>query len=94
MLFVNCSSVEPKCLFVLVRVQLLCLKCLCDFFFQSSLAFVFFCRKTFSRRRMFIEDENVGYINEYNRSFNKKLARAFGAQSLEIRQNLERGTAL
>lgn len=52
------------------------------------------CRKTFSRRRLYIEDENVGYINEYNRSFNKKLERAYGAQSMEIRQNLERGTAL
>lgn len=68
---------------VLVRLLFSKLSCVC-----------FFCRKTFSRRRMFIEDENVGYINEYNRSFNKKLARAFGAQSLEIRQNLERGTAL
>lgn len=51
-------------------------------------------RKAFSRRRMHIEDENVGYVNEYNRSFNKKLERAYGAQALEIRQNLERGTAL
>lgn len=52
------------------------------------------CRKKFSRRRMYIEEENVGYINEFNRSFNKKLERAYGAQSVEIRQNLERGTAL
>lgn len=43
---------------------------------------------------MHVEDEDVGYINEFNRRFNKQLEKAYGAHSLEIRQNLERGTAL
>jgi len=48
----------------------------------------------FSRRRMFIADEDSTYVNERNRHFNKKLQRAFGAYTEETRQNLERGTAL
>ncbi|EPT29059.1 putative cyclophilin [Toxoplasma gondii TgCatPRC2] len=51
-------------------------------------------RKNFSRRRIFNEGDNVTYINERNRIYNEKLERAFGESSLEIRQNLERGTAL
>jgi len=51
-------------------------------------------RATFSRRRDFIEDEDVTYINERNRIFNKKMQRSFGAYTEEMRQNLERGTAL
>jgi len=48
----------------------------------------------FSRRRTFNEDEDVSYINERNRIFNKKAQRAYEAYTTEIRQNLERGTAL
>nr|CEL67263.1 TPA: peptidyl-prolyl cis-trans isomerase, cyclophylin protein, putative [Neospora caninum Liverpool] len=51
-------------------------------------------RKNFSRRRVFDESDNVTYINERNRIYNEKIERAFGESSLEIRQNLERGTAL
>ncbi|XP_058515921.1 pre-mRNA-splicing factor Syf2-like [Ochotona princeps] len=51
-------------------------------------------RKNFSRRRIFNEDDNVTYINERNRIYNEKIERAFGANTLQIRQNLERGTAL
>merc|ERR1712129_177730 len=51
-------------------------------------------KKDFSRRRMFIADEDSTYVNERNRHFNKKLQRAFGAYTEETRQNLERGTAL
>merc|ERR1712008_271739 len=51
-------------------------------------------RGAFSRRRDFIEDEDVTYINERNRIFNKKMQRYFGAYTEEMRQNLERGTAL
>jgi len=51
-------------------------------------------KKEFSRRRMFIADEDSTYVNERNRHFNKKLQRAFGAYTEETRQNLERGTAL
>jgi len=48
----------------------------------------------YSRRRMVCSEEDVTYINDRNRQFNKKMQRAFGAYTEEIRQNLERGTAL
>lgn len=51
-------------------------------------------RNKFSRRRNFYEDQNVDYINERNRKFNKKLERFFGKDSAEIKANLERGTAI
>lgn len=52
-------------------------------------------RDAFSRRRAFDDDaRDIYYINERNRIFNKKLERSFGAHAAEIKQNLERGTAL
>jgi hypothetical protein len=51
-------------------------------------------RKEFSRRRTHLEDEDVTYINDRNRKFNKKLSRAYDSYTSEIKQNLERGTAL
>ena len=51
-------------------------------------------RKNFSRRRAAYEGEDVTSINERNKHFNKKLKRAFDKYTVEIRQNLERGTAL
>lgn len=50
--------------------------------------------KNFSRRRTHIDGEAVDYINNRNRVFNKKVARAFDKYTVEIKQNLERGTAL
>ncbi|KAL8430840.1 hypothetical protein Efla_002948 [Eimeria flavescens] len=49
-------------------------------------------RALFSRRSTFDEDADVSYINERNRIYNKKLERSFNTK--EIKQNLERGTAL
>ena len=51
-------------------------------------------RKKFSRRRMFTDTGDVDYINDKNAHFNKKLKRSFDKYTLEIRQNLERGTAI
>jgi len=52
-------------------------------------------RKMFQRRRVqYVDEENVDYINERNRNFNKKLERTLGDYSAEIKANLERGTAL
>jgi pre-mRNA-splicing factor SYF2 len=51
-------------------------------------------RKSFSRRRKFNEDKDVDSINDRNEHFNKKIERAFGKYTLEIKNNLERGTAL
>ena len=44
---------------------------------------------------MMQQDSNdVSYINERNRRFNQKINRTYDKQTAEIRQNLERGTAL
>jgi len=51
-------------------------------------------REKFSRRRKFYEDEDIDYINDRNRVYNKKLERAFGKYAADIKLNLERGTAL
>lgn len=51
-------------------------------------------RKKFSRRRMFYEEQDIDYINERNRVYNKKLERTFGKYAADIKLNLERGTAL
>jgi hypothetical protein len=47
-----------------------------------------------SKRRMHIEAADVDYINDKNAHFNKKLTRAYDKYTVEIRQNLERGTAI
>ncbi|KAK0603732.1 hypothetical protein LWI29_008052 [Acer saccharum] len=51
-------------------------------------------RKSFSRRRKFHDDKDIDSINDRNEHFNKKIERAFGKYTLEIKNNLERGTAL
>jgi len=51
-------------------------------------------RHKFSRRRTWYEDRDIDFINERNRKFNAKVARAFNPYTTEIRENLERGTAL
>ncbi|XP_077222275.1 uncharacterized protein LOC143856103 [Tasmannia lanceolata] len=51
-------------------------------------------RKAFSRRRRFHEEKDIDSINDRNEHFNKKIERAFGKYTLEIKNNLERGTAL
>ncbi|XP_015912994.1 pre-mRNA-splicing factor SYF2 [Parasteatoda tepidariorum] len=48
----------------------------------------------FSRRRRYNDDEDINYINERNMKFNKKLERFYGKYTAEIKQNLERGTAV
>jgi len=51
-------------------------------------------RTKWSRRRTFHEDRDVTYINRRNEVYNKKIERAFDPYTVEIRNNLERGTAL
>jgi len=51
-------------------------------------------RKSFQRRRTYYEDADVSYINKRNQVFNKKVERAYGKYTAQIRANLERGTAL
>jgi hypothetical protein len=43
---------------------------------------------------MFVEEKNVDYINERNRKFNEKLERNYSKYAMEIKGNLDRGTAL
>eukprot|EP00891_Asterochloris_glomerata_P007687 jgi/Astpho2/7687/Aster-02569 len=49
---------------------------------------------SYSRRRGFHADKDVDFINDRNAHFNKKIERAFGGYTQEIKANLERGTAL
>lgn len=51
-------------------------------------------KETFSRRRKHHDGKDVDFINDRNSHFNKKIDRAFGKFTQEIKANLERGTAL
>ena len=51
-------------------------------------------RSKYSRRRAFDPDSDIDYINERNMKFNKKLERFYGKYTSDIKQNLERGTAV
>jgi cyclophilin family peptidyl-prolyl cis-trans isomerase len=51
-------------------------------------------RGKFHRRRGVNEDAGVDYINEQNRRFNRNVDREYNKYTVEIKQNLERGTAL
>ena len=51
-------------------------------------------RANFSRRREFNEDDDVNYISERNRHFNKKIERSFNTATSTIRSNIERGSAI
>jgi len=51
-------------------------------------------RSQYSRHRERVDGQYMYHINDRNRKFNSKLERAFGPYTVEIRQNLERGTAL
>ena len=46
------------------------------------------------RKRNEFDATDVGYINERNKRFNEKISRNYDKHTAEIRQNLERGTAL
>lgn len=51
-------------------------------------------REKYSRRRTHNDDADIDYINDRNMKFNKKLERFYGQYTTEIKQNLERGTAV
>ncbi|KNC73212.1 SYF2 splicing factor [Sphaeroforma arctica JP610] len=51
-------------------------------------------RQKMSRRRAFDEDGDINYINERNMRFNQKAERYYGKHTQEIKDSLERGTAL
>ena len=51
-------------------------------------------RAQFSRRRPVLEEDEVDYINERNQKYNRKLHRFFGKEAKEIKNNMERRTAL
>ena len=51
-------------------------------------------RSKYSRRRAVNEEADVDYINDRNMRFNQKAARFYDEYTSEIKQNLERGTAV
>uniref|UniRef100_A0A914VIN4 Pre-mRNA-splicing factor SYF2 n=1 Tax=Plectus sambesii TaxID=2011161 RepID=A0A914VIN4_9BILA len=51
-------------------------------------------RDQYHRRRMFDPEANIDYINERNRKFNQKLDRFYNQYTEDVKQDLERGTAV
>lgn len=51
-------------------------------------------RKLYSRRRPVHAEADIDYINDANMKFNRKIERFYGEATSEIKQSLERGTAL
>jgi pre-mRNA-splicing factor SYF2 len=51
-------------------------------------------KKNYSRKRAEKASNDIDYINERNMRFNRKIDSAYGRFTTEIKQNLERGTAV
>ena len=51
-------------------------------------------RANFSKRRAFRDDQDITFINERNYRFNKKIGRAYDVYTEDLKESLERGTAL
>ena len=51
-------------------------------------------RLKFSRRRKILDEDEVDYINERNQKYNAKLHRFFKKEAKEVKNNMERRTAL
>jgi hypothetical protein len=51
-------------------------------------------KKANKRGRVEFDETDVSYINQRNKRFNQKISRNYDQATAEIRQNLERGTAL
>ena len=51
-------------------------------------------RAKFSRRRKILDEDEVDYINERNQKYNAKLHRFFKKEAKEVKNNMERRTAL
>uniref|UniRef100_A0A7I4XV78 Pre-mRNA-splicing factor SYF2 n=1 Tax=Haemonchus contortus TaxID=6289 RepID=A0A7I4XV78_HAECO len=51
-------------------------------------------REQFHRRRLFDPDAPIDYINDKNMRFNKKLEKFYGQYTEDIKEDLERGTAV
>lgn len=51
-------------------------------------------KKTNKRKNLEFEETDVSYINKRNKMFNQKISRDYDKATAEIKQNLERGTAL
>jgi len=51
-------------------------------------------RSNFHRHRTEIDEGDVDFISDANAKYNKSLSRAFDKYTLEIKQSLERGSAI
>ncbi len=51
-------------------------------------------KQEYSRRRTTISDQDVYHVNEKNRQFNQNLSKYYDKATAEIKQNLERGSAI
>ena len=50
--------------------------------------------KSRKRNKLEFDETDVSYINQRNKRFNQKISRNYDQATAEIKQNLERGTAL
>ena len=50
-------------------------------------------RNNFKRRRMFVDDKDIDYINERNKVYNEKLERHFNKYAADFKAGMERGSA-
>ena len=46
------------------------------------------------KQKMEFESTDINYVDKRNKHFNEKISRTYDTHTAEIRQNLERGTAL
>ena len=80
-------------LYIIIAVDL---RCHSEIYY--TMFYIFACRiekrAKYSRRRPFDSEADVDYINERNKKFNKKASRFYDQYTAEIKQNLERGTAV
>lgn len=51
-------------------------------------------KRGYSRRRGEKAGSDIDFINDRNMRFNRKIERFYGKYTTEIKQNLERGTAI
>lgn len=94
----HCLCIKKSVLYLILMSFHLNLKVLLMFTQFLKVIYLFFFRiekrSKYSRRRAFDPDSDIDYINERNMKFNQKLERFYGKHTAEIKQNLERGTAV
>ncbi|KAK6022046.1 SYF2 splicing factor [Ostertagia ostertagi] len=77
-----------------VVLHYFCISSVAVFLFANGVASRSKRREQFHRRRLFDPDAPIDYINDKNMRFNKKLEKFYGQYTEDIKEDLERGTAV